>query len=110
MTAGRRRATNDNRANIVDCYFELVLLRQPRNFRSAPGKSSFADYSRAQFAYDFFQFANAQPPFTYKGMKIFGHGATKSQAESVEKSIWIVEGESPHVGRYIADVVFDKDA
>ncbi len=43
-------------------------------------------------------------------MKIFGHGATKSQAESVEKSIWIVEGDSPHVGRYIADVVFDKDA
>ena len=63
---------------------------------------------RAQFAYDFFQFANAQP-ITYKGMKIFGHGATKSQAESVEKSIWIVEGNSPHVGRYIADVVFDRE-
>jgi hypothetical protein len=87
----------------------LVLLRQPRNFRSAPGKSSFVDYSRAQFAYDFFQFANAQPPPTYKGMKIFGHGATKSQTESVEKSIWIVEGDSPYSGRYIADVVFDRE-
>jgi hypothetical protein len=107
--ARRRRSASDNRANIVDCYFELVLLRQPRNFRSAPGKSSFVDYSRAQFAYDFFQFANAQPPPTYKGMKIFGHGATKSQTESVEKSIWIVEGDSPYSGRYIADVVFDRE-
>ena len=42
-------------------------------------------------------------------MKVFGHGATKSQAESVEKSIWIVEADNPHAGRYIADVVFDKD-
>ena len=36
----------------------------------------------------------------YKGMKIFGHVATKSQAESTDKSIWIVEGDSPHIGRY----------
>jgi hypothetical protein len=43
-------------------------------------------------------------------MKIFGHGATKSQAESADKSIWIVEGDSPHAGRYIADVVFDRDS
>jgi hypothetical protein len=107
--AWRRRGTADNRANIVDCYLELLLLRQPKSFRSAPGKSSFVDYSRAQFAYDFFQFAHAQPRH-YKGMKIFGHGATKSQAENPEKSIWIVEGDSPHAGRYIADVVFDKDA
>jgi hypothetical protein len=107
--ARRRRGAADNRANIVDCYLELVLLRQPKSFRSAPGKSSFVDYSRAQFAYDFFQFANAQPR-AYRGMKIFGHGATKSQAENPEKSIWIVEGDSPHAGRYIADVVFDKDS
>jgi hypothetical protein len=107
--ARSRRRTSDNRANIVECYFEQVLLRQPKNFRSAPGKSGFVDYSRAQFAYDFFQFANAKPPIIYKGMKIFGHGATKSQADSVEKSIWIVEGDSPYVGRYIADVVFDRD-
>jgi len=106
--ARQRRDTSDNRANIVDCYFELVLLRQPKNFRNAPGKSSFVEYSRAQFAHDFFQFANAQP-IKYKGMKIFGHVATKSQAESADKSIWIVEGDSPHAGRYIADVVFDSD-
>src|SRR6266545_867555 len=107
-TARRRRGTSDNRANIVDCYFEMVLLRQPKVFRSAPGKSSFVDYSRAQFAYDFFEFASTQR-LAYKGKKVFGHGATKSQTENPDRSIWIVEGESPHEGRYVADVVFDKD-
>ena len=107
--ARRKRDAADQRANIVDCYFELVLLRQPRQFRSAPGKSTFVDYSRAQFAYDFFEFVHRQRR-DYKGIKAFGHVATKSQAESADKSIWIVEGDGPHDGRYIADLVFSKDA
>jgi hypothetical protein len=106
--ARKKRGTHDKRANIVECYFELVLLRQPRGFRSAPGKSGFVDYSRAQFAYDFFEFVGTQQR-EYKGLRAFGHTATKSSTESAEKSIWIVEGDSPHAGRYIADVVFDKD-
>lgn len=106
--ARRKRGTNDQRANIVDCYFEMVMLRQGKSFHSFPSKQSFVDYSRAQFAYDFFEFANQQRR-DYRGQKIFGHGATKSQAESVDKSIWIVEGDNPHNGRYIADIVFSKD-
>jgi hypothetical protein len=35
--------------------------------------------------------------------------ATKSQTDNVERSIWIVDGDSPHAGNYIADVKFDKD-
>ncbi len=106
--ARRKRDAADQRANIVDCYFELVLLRQPRGFRSAPSKHGFVDYSRAQFAYDFFEFVHRQRR-DYKGIKAFGHVATKSQAESADKSIWVVEGDSPHDGRYIADLVFSKD-
>jgi hypothetical protein len=103
--ARRRRGATDKRANIVDCYFDLVLLRQPRTFRSAPGKSSIVDYSRAQFAYDFFEFTNQQHR-SYNGMHVSAHGATKSQADNSEKSFWIVEGDTPHAGRYIADVEF----
>jgi hypothetical protein len=103
--ARRRRGATDKRANIVDCYFDLVLLRQPRTFRSAPGKSSIVDYSRAQFAYDFFEFTNQQHR-SYNGMYVAAHGATKSQADNPEKSFWIVEGDTPHAGRYIADVEF----
>src|SRR5438874_1069363 len=76
--------------------------------RRAPSKHGFVDYSRAQFAYDFFEFVHRQRR-DYKGIKAFGHVATKSQAESADKSIWIVEGDGPHDGRYIADLVFSKD-
>jgi len=108
QSARRRRDGADQRANIVDCYYEQVLLRQARTFHAAPSKHSFIDYSRAQFAHDFYEFANQQRR-DYKGLHIFAHVATKSQAESADKSIWIVEGDGPHVGRYFADVVFSKD-
>jgi hypothetical protein len=107
-TVRRRRGTTEPRANIVECYLEMVLLRQPRAFRSTPSKSVFVDYSRAQFAYDFYTFTN-QPGVEYKGLRAFGLVATKSQTDTPERSFWIVEGSGPHDGRYIADVKFDKD-
>jgi hypothetical protein len=96
-TVRRKRGMSEPRANIVECYIEMVLLRQPRIFRSAPSKHSFTDYSRAQFAYDFFQFTNEQPA-EYKGLRAFGLSATKSQTDSAERSIWIVEGDTHTTG------------
>ena len=43
------------RAGIVDCYRELVLVRQPLGFRKTPAKSSFVDYPKTHFAYDMLQ-------------------------------------------------------
>ena len=96
---------NSTRVNIVDCYYELVLLRQKRTFNSAPSKRSFVDYNRAQFSYDFFEFAHRQQ-LTIDGLRVNAHTATKSQADSPSRSIWIVEGESPHDGQYISDIEF----
>ena len=111
QSALRRREAagrpSGERANIVDCYYELVLLRQGRTFRSAPSKQTFVDYTRAQFAYDFFEFANRERR-AYQGLRVFAHTATKSQADSADKSIWIVEGTGPHDGRFVADVVFSR--
>jgi hypothetical protein len=107
-TARQKRANPDRRANIVDCYYEMVLLRQPRSFHSEPLKNVFVDYRRAQFAHDFFQVTQVQRR-AYKGQHVFAHSATKSQADSADKSFWIVEGAGPHDGRYIADVVFSQD-
>lgn len=107
-TVRRRKGGAEPRANIVECYYELVLLRQPKVFRSAPSKHAFVDYSRAQFAFDFFEFTSRRPTL-HQGLRAFGLVATKSQADSAERSIWIVEGDSPHDGRYIADVKFDRD-
>jgi hypothetical protein len=107
-TVRRKRGISEPRVPLVECYYELVLLRQPRTFRSTPSKHGFVDYTRAQFAYDFFEFTN-QRPVLHQGLRAFGLGATKSQTENPERSIWIVEGDGPHVGRYIADVKFDRD-
>jgi hypothetical protein len=104
----QRRGGAEARANIIECYYELVLLRQPKAFRSAPSKQLFADYSRAQFAHDFYAFTGRRPQL-HQGLRAFGLVATKSQADNPERSVWIVEGDSPHAGRYIADVKFERD-
>lgn len=106
--ARRKNERNSARVNIVDCYYELVLLRQSRAFNTAPSKRSFVDYSRAQFTYDFDQFTRRQR-LAYNGQVAYAHTATKSQAESTSKSLWIVEGTSPHDGRYVADIEFVKE-
>jgi hypothetical protein len=55
-----------------------------------------------------FEFADRQRR-EYRGLRLFAHTATKSQTDSPDKSIWIVEGEHLHVGRYVADLVFARD-
>ena len=101
--ASRRQA----RVNIVDCYFEMVLLRQAEAFRSAPSKRTFVDYSRAQFAHDLS--SPTGTPLHTRACKSRAHVATKSQADNADKSLWLVEGSGPHDGSYIADVEFDRD-
>jgi hypothetical protein len=104
----KRGSTAEPRANIVECFMELIMLRQPKSFRVAPNKSSYADYTRAQFAYDFAEFAGRQR-LQYKGLRAFGLPATKSHTDNPERSIWIVDGAGPYDGRYIGDVKFDND-
>jgi hypothetical protein len=106
--AQRRRASANSRVNIVDVYIEMVLLRQGRAFASEPSKRTFTDYSRAQFIHDFYEFTGRQR-LTHKGQVVKAHSATKSQTDSPAKSMWIVEGDSPYDGRYIADIEFVKE-
>ncbi len=106
--ARAKRNSADKRGNIVECYFEMVLLRQPKTFFSAPTKNGFAEYTRAQFAYDLYEIA-IRPQRAYNGMVVFAHGATRSQTDSATRNIWIVEGRGPYDGRPIGDLVFDKN-
>lgn len=105
--ARRKRAADSTRQNIVDCYVEMVLLRQGRAFASEPGKRTFTDYMRAQFIYDFYEFTNRRR-LASNGQVVKAHSATKSQTDSPTKSMWIVEGDTPYDGRYIADIEFVK--
>lgn len=56
---GRTLKLNDDkmgaRASIVECYRELVMVRQPMAFRRAPAKTSFVDYPKTHFIYDLLQ-------------------------------------------------------
>lgn len=106
--ASRKRAANGSRINIVDCYIEMVLLRQGRAFFSEPSKRAFTDYMRAQFAYDFYEFTERQRR-AHEGHTVRAHSATKSQTDSPAKSMWIVEGDAPYDGRYIADIEFVRE-
>ncbi|HMA36155.1 MAG TPA: hypothetical protein VKY74_16995 [Chloroflexia bacterium] len=108
QVARHKRGTTHSRVNIVECYLELVILRQSRAFFSAPSKHTFVDYTRAQFIYDFYEFTNRRRQ-AVGGQVVRVHVATKSQAEKPALSMWIVEGDTPYDGRYFADVEFAKD-
>jgi hypothetical protein len=106
--ACRKRGVQEGRINIIDVYMELVLLRQGRAFASEPSKRTFTDYSRAQFIYDFYE-VTGRERLAYQGQVVKTHVATKSQTDSPAKSMWIVEGDSPYDGRYMADIEFKKE-
>ncbi len=109
-TARRKRSAQaqSTRVNVVECYIEMVLLRQGRAFSSEPGKHTFSDYLRAQFEYDFYEFASHQH-LSNDGHVVKAHSAVKSQTDYSTKSMWIVEGDTPYDGRYIADIEFVKE-
>ena len=102
--ARRLSEKSSSRVNIVDCYFQMVLMRQNRAFNLEPGKRTMTDYSRAQFIYDFVEFMT----LSHQGQRVHIHTATKSQTDSPGKSMWMVDGKSPHDGRYVADIEFTK--
>ena len=102
-----KRGASENRANIIDCYMDVLMQRQPKAFRIAPMKSSFADYTRAQFAYDFDLFFRKE--VSYNGLRMFGAGATRSHTDNPERSIYILTGETPYDGSYVVDIKFDRD-
>jgi prefoldin subunit 5 len=110
QTARRKRSAQaqSTRVNIVDCYIEMVLLRQGRAFASQPSKHTFTDYLRAQFEYDFYEIASRQH-LAHDGYIVKAHSAVKSQTDYATKSMWIVEGDTPYDGRYIADVEFVRE-
>jgi len=102
-----RQTVKNARVSLVECYVELALLRQSRFFFAETTKRTFKDYTRAEFIYDFYEFTGQQR-LAHEGQVSRAHVAAKAQADSPNKSFWIVEGDTPYDGRYIADVEFEK--
>lgn len=105
----RKREISGERVNLVDCYLEMLNLRQSKAYRIAPSRSTFTEYTRAQFAYDFVDFVGRQR-LSYNGWRAQVWASAKSQTDTPERSIFMVEGEHSFDGRYISDVAFSKGA
>jgi tetratricopeptide (TPR) repeat protein len=104
----RKQDGREPSVNIMDCYVEITVLRQARNFRIEPSKRSFADYTRAQFVYDLDTFLY-KAGLTHTNHRAYLHVSTKSQTDSQERSLWVVTGAGPHDGKYIANLAFEKE-
>lgn len=102
--SGRRGA--NNRTNLVETYSKLVLNRQSPRFWNAPSRSTFKDYERPLFVRDLV-LAQADPTVTVNDQRyrLRLGVATKSQADSASRSIWLPNG--PLDGEYYADVAFE---
>jgi len=102
---GQRRPTG-NRLNIVETYSRLVMNRQSPRFWNAPSRSTFKDYERPLFVRDLVLVQTA-PTVSVDGQpqRLRLGVATKSQADSASRSIWLPNG--PLDGEYYADITFE---
>lgn len=103
---GRNRRPQGGRVNLIETYSKLVLNRQSGRFWNAPSRSTFRDYPRPLFVRDLVLVQSA-PTLSVDGerRRLFLGVATKAQAESVSRSLWLPQG--PFDGSYYADLAFE---
>ncbi len=102
----KSRRPQGGRVNIIETYSKLVLNRQSGRFWNAPSRRTFRDYPRPLFVRDLV-LAHRSPTVTVDGaqQRLFLGVATKSQAESASRSLWLPQ--TPFEGSYYADVAFE---
>lgn len=103
----RSQRPTGGRLNLLEVYSQLVLNRQATRFWNAPSRSTFRDYDRALFVRDLV-LARQSPTVTVDGKTYHWQlgTATKSQAESASRSIWIPR--SALDGEYVASIAFEE--
>jgi hypothetical protein len=93
------------RMSIVDCYRELVLVRQPLGFRKAPSKNSFKDYPKTHFAYDILELRQ-QGKLTYNGLRLNLGVSTIETGGDTAKAMFLATGANE--GQFIRDLYFSE--
>ena len=106
LLATRTPRPTGGRINLVEIYSKVVMNRQSARFWNGPSRSTFKDYERAWFVRDLTQ-AHLAPTIQIDGQNhhLRLGGATKSQAESASRSIWIPK--SAIDGDYFATLTFE---
>ena len=94
------------RLNIVATYNKLVINLQTKRFWNNPSRRTFKDYERPHFVRDLV-LAQAAPTAEINGQTYHLRlaVATKSQAGSAQRSIWLPNG--PLDGEYYSDITFE---
>lgn len=104
--SGRRPA--GNRINLVEIYAKLVLNRQATRFWNAPSRSTFKDYERHFFVRDLALANEAGATVIIDGgsYRLRLGVATKSQADSAARSVWLPNGALD--GDFYGDITFEE--
>lgn len=105
---GRSRRPAGSRLNLVDTYAKMTMARQSARFWNAPSRQTFRDYPRPQFVRDLVR-AQAAPTFAADGRRyrLRLGVATKSQADSSSRSVWLPSLGGGLDGAYYSDVTFE---
>lgn len=91
------------RTGIVECYRELVVVRQPLSFRRTPSKSSFVDYPKAHFAYDMLQLRRNHS-LVHEGHRLNLGTATIDVGSDSTRAMFLAMGANE--GAFIKDLYF----
>ena len=105
----RARPSATGRINIVVAFSELTMGRQSPRFWNAPSRSTFKDYPRELFVRDLVLLQDSgQSTLTVDGKEyqLRLGVATKSNADSATRSIWVPNG--PLDGEYYSDLIFEE--
>lgn len=91
------------RVNIVECYRELVMVRQPMAFRRTPARSSFVDYPKTHFIHDMLQLRR-QRRMDYQSYRLnLGVSTIEVGADST-RAMFMATGATE--GQFIKDLYF----
>ena len=94
------------RTIIVDCYRELIMVRQPASFRKTPSKQKFLDYPKTHFAFDMMQLRRSQQ-MVFDGHRLNLGTATIDVGSDSARAMFLATDANE--GQFIQHLYFTKD-
>lgn len=94
------------RTIIVDCYRELIMVRQPASFRKTPSKQKFLDYPKTHFAFDMMQLRRSQK-MVFDGHRLNLGTATIDVGSDSARAMFLATDANE--GQFIQHLYFTKE-
>jgi hypothetical protein len=95
------------RTIIVDCYRELIMVRQPASFRKTPSKQKFVDYPKTHFAFDMMQLRRSQA-MNFDGHRLNLGTATIDVGSDSARAMFLATDANE--GQFIQHLYFTKES